>query len=301
MLLFAILLSQTAVCQFRQGALEAGITIAPSNFLGDLGGNAGKGEPFLKDNNLSMTRLIAGAHISYHPAEWYAIRLAVNYGSIAGEDSVIKGKGGMEEARKIRNLNFKSKIAEVYLAAEWYPTTFFEEDPSDRLHKLRPYVLAGVGLFHFDPRGKDPRTGAWIRLKELHTEGQGFPELAGRKNYSLTQVNIPLGIGIKYFLTDHVSLGFDIITRKTFTDYIDDVSTNYIDNNLFYKNLPLSVAVVADRMYDKSAGSANRNAGEKRGTSGHNDAYYAAGIKLNIRFGDINPVLSSLRCPVFRH
>ena len=301
MLMLSVLLLKTSYGQYNSGAFEAGIIIAPSNFLGDLGGNAGKGAPFLKDNNISMTRLIAGAHISYHPADWYGVRLALNYGNIAGDDAVIKGKGGLEEARKIRNLNFKSAIAEAYLVGELYPTVFLEADPSERLHKFRPYVVAGVGIFHFNPQGKDAQTGDWVKLRALHTEGQGFPELAGRKNYSLTQLNVPLGIGIKYFLTEQVSIGFDILTRKTFTDYIDDVSTSYIDNNLFYKNLPLSAAIVATRMYDKSAGSANRNAGEKRGTAGHNDAYYAAGVKLSIRFGDINPFLSSSRCPVFKN
>ncbi|MBE7174010.1 MAG: outer membrane beta-barrel protein [Williamsia sp.] len=291
---------KTTYSQFNYGGFEAGVIIAPSNFLGDLGGNAGKGTSFLKDNNLSMTRLFAGAHISYLPADWYGIRLAINYGNIAGDDGIIKGKGGLEEARKIRNLNFKSAIAEAYLVGELYPTVFLEADPSDRFHKFRPYGIAGIGVFHFNPKGKDPQTGDWVNLKPLHTEGQGFPELPGRKNYSLTQLNIPLGIGIKYFLSERVSVGFDILTRKTFTDYIDDVSTDYVDNSLFYKNLPLSTAIVANRMYDKSAGSANRNAGEKRGTSGHNDSYYAAGIKLSIRFGDINPLLSSSRCPIFK-
>lgn len=300
LLILSILLLNTSYGQFNYGAFEAGIIVAPSNFLGDLGGNPGKGGPFLKDNNFSMTRMIAGAHISYHPTDWYGIRLAANYGSIAGDDAIIKGEGGLEEARKIRNLNFRSKIAEAYLAAELYPTVFLEADPSDRLHKFRPYGIIGVGVFHFNPQGVDPQTGDWVNLKTLHTEGQGFPEYPTRKNYRLTQVNMPLGFGIKYFINDRVSIGFDIITRKTFTDYIDDVSTDYIDNNLFYKNLPLNVAIVANRMYDKSAASANRNAGEKRGTSSHNDAYYAGGIKLSIRFGDINPFLSSSRCPVFR-
>ena len=302
LLLLILFLSETSYSQFNEGALiEAGITIAPSNFLGDLGGNAGKGGSFIKDNNFSMTRLMAGAHISYHPADWYGLRLNVNYGSIAGDDAVIKGKGGLEEARKIRNLNFRSKIAEAYVAGEFYPTVFLENDASDRFHKIRPYGVAGIGLFHFNPQGKDPLNGNWVNLKELHTEGQGFPEYQNRKNYSLTQVAIPLGVGIKYFLSDKVSISFEIITRKTFTDYIDDVSTDYIDDNLFYKNLPLNTAILATRMYDKSVGSANRNANEKRGTSGHNDSYYAGGVKLNIRLGEIGASISSMRCPLVRH
>ncbi len=300
LLLLTLFLSIRSYGQSDARIVEAGFTLAPSNLLGDLGGNSGKGKPFLKDNNFSMTRLMAGAHISYHPAEWYALRLSVNYGSIAGDDGVITGKGGLEEARRVRNLDFRSKIAEAYVAGEFYPTTFFEDDPSQRTHKFRPYGVAGIGVFHFNPQGKDPATGKWVNLKDLHTEGQGFPELPNRKNYSLTQVNIPIGIGVKYFLNERVSLGFEVLSRKTFTDYIDDVSTTYIDNNLFYKNLPLNVAVVANRMYDKSVSAANRNAGEKRGTSSHNDSYYSAGFKLNIALGEIGSSFASMRCPKLR-
>ena len=299
-LLLLTLFTNQAFSQLEGRIVEAGITVAPSNFLGDLGGNAGAGKPFLKDNNFSMTRMMVGAHVAYHPAEWYALRLSANYGSIAGDDAVIKGKGGLEEARKIRNLNFRSRIAEVYVAGEFYPTAFLEADATDRVHKLRPYGVAGIGVFSFNPKGKDPQTGEWVNLHALHTEGQGFPEYANRKNYSLTQVNIPLGVGIKYFLNDRVSIGFEVITRKTFTDYIDDVSTTYIDNNLFYKYMPLNVAVVANRMYDKSVSAANRNSGEKRGTSGHSDSYYAGGIKLNLALGAIGSALSNMRCPKLR-
>ncbi|HET9278396.1 MAG TPA: hypothetical protein VFN95_09410, partial [Flavitalea sp.] len=46
---------------------EAGITVGPSNFLGDLGGNIGKGTTFLKDNNIPLTKLMFGAYLGYQP------------------------------------------------------------------------------------------------------------------------------------------------------------------------------------------------------------------------------------------
>ena len=107
---------------------------------------------------------------------------------------------------------------------------------------------------------------------------------------------------MKYFLNDNVSISTEIIHRKTFTDYIDDVSKDYIDKNLFYQNLPLNTAIIAARMYDKSVGVTNRNAGDKRGTPGNMDAYYSAGIKLSFRLGGGNDgYRSSTRCPVIRY
>lgn len=303
--LLVFFFSQTSISQISLnfGVLEAGVTFSPSNFLGDLGGTYGKGEPFLKDNNVSNTKLLIGAHFSAYPTDWLGFRLAVTHGTIAGDDAIIKGKGGLEEARKARNQNFKSKINEAFIAAEFYPSVFMEHDATQVFNKIRPYGLIGIGLFHFDPKGQDPLTGEWINLKSLHTEGQGFPEYPERKDYKLTQLNIPMGVGIKYFANETVSLSLEVVHRKTFSDYIDDVSTDYIDKDLFYKNLPLNTAIIANRMYDKSTNAANRNGGDKRGTSSNMDAYYSAGFKLSYRISGSSSgnYRSSTLCPVIRY
>ncbi len=281
---------------------EAGITAGPSNFLGDLGGNYGKGTTFLKDNNIQMTKFMFGAYLSYHPSEWLGFRLAGNIGSIEGDDAIIKGKGGWEESRRRRNSNFKSKIQEVFLVAEIYPTVFFEYEPSDIFHKIRPYGVLGVGAFHFNPLGTDPANGNWVGLKALHTEGQGFPEYPDRKEYKLTQVNIPMGVGVKYFASETVSLSLEIIHRKTFTDYIDDVSTNYIDPTLFYNNLPLAQAQVAERVANKSipgnTASGGFGPGQQRGTPTNNDSYFSVGFKLGFKLTNEKRWRNSTRCPV---
>ncbi len=276
---------------------EAGITIGPSNFLGDLGGNAGKGTTFLKDNNFSMTKLTYGAYLAYQPAEWLGFRFAVNFGRLEGDDAIIKGKGGWEEARKLRNSNFRSKLSEALLMAEVYPTVFIENDPSDVWLKLRPYGVIGVGVFHFNPQGKDPLTGDWVDLKPLRTEGQGL--IPGVPEYKLTQINIPMGVGIKYFLSESVNLSLEVLHRKTFTDYIDDVSTNYVDPAIFYANMPLAQAQLAARMANKSGGTGTRfKPGDKRGNPNQNDAYYTVGIKLGFRLGSSDRWSTSTRCPV---
>src|SRR5690606_19812093 len=139
-----------------------GITVGPSNFLGDLGGNMGRGTKFIKDNNVQMTKLTVGGFVSYHPNELFSFRLALNFGSLEGDDAIIKAKGGMEEARKIRNSNFRSKFSEFLLLAEVYPTIFLEYDATDNYRKFRPYAVAGIGGLKFNPQGLDPATGNWV-------------------------------------------------------------------------------------------------------------------------------------------
>src|SRR6478609_3153730 len=304
----AILLTQSSFAQVGLfNKAELGLTIAPNNFLGDLGGNVGKGTGFLKDNNFSQTRIFIGAHLTVYPAEWLGFRLQANYGTISGDDAIITGKGGYEEARKVRNSDFKSKIAELFLAAEVYPTVFLEEDPSDLYHKLRPYGLIGVGVFHFNPQGTDPVSGGWVNLQPLSTEGQGFSAYPDRQPYKLTQMNIPMGFGIKYFASDVVSISLEIIHRKTFTDYIDDVSTDYIDPALFSQNFGAGSqkAALATRMANKSVGTPSIPtyvAGDKRGTPTNKDAYYSAGFKLSfIIGGGDRSYRNSTRCPTLRY
>lgn len=287
---------------------ESGITVGPMVFMGDLGGHFGRGTTLLKDYNMPTTKFSMGAFIAYHPSELVAFRLAVNIGSLAGNDALIQPKGGDETSRYNRNLDFRSPLYEAFLAAEIYPTVIFEDDPSDLGGRLRPYGLIGVGVFHFNPQGSytDPNTGLtnWVDLRPLRTEGEGMAEYPGRKEYSLTQINIPLGVGVKYYFSQNVNLSFEIIHRKTFTDYIDDVSTTYVDPSLFYKYLSPSQAQIATIIYNKSplrnTPGSGYQVGNKRGDPSQKDAYFTAGFKLGIRLNSGNEWNNSTRCPLLR-
>lgn len=282
---------------------ELGITVGPSNFLGDLGGNLGQGTKFLKDNNIELTKLTFGAHYSYYPQDWLGVRLAVNFGKLEGDDNVINGKGGLEEARLGRKLSFRSAFQEAILVGEIFPTVFMEEDPADLYHKIRPYGVIGVGAFHFNPQALDPQNGQWVNLQPLRTEGQGMANYPDRKPYKLIQLNVPMGFGIKYWVSENTTLGLEVIHRKTFTDYIDDVSTTYINpaefNSYFASNPGL--AAQAARLADKSGNNPNYSAGKQRGTPNNNDSYYTVGFKLGFRLGGGDRGFrNSTRCPILR-
>lgn len=289
---------------------EAGITVGPMVFLGDLGGHAGKGTTFIKDYNMNTTKLAFGAYFTAYPAQWLGFRFSLNYGSLEGDDKHITAKGGDEETRLARNLDFRSKILEGTVMAEFYPTVFLEDDAEDVTGRLRPYGVLGLGVFHFNPQGSyhDPSTGDtyWVNLRDLHTEGEGFPEYPDRKVYSLTQLNIPMGVGIKYFLSENVNISFEIVHRKTFTDYIDDVSTKFIDPSLFYAHLSPSLAPIAAAMANKSplqtTADSGFGPGGKRGDPNQNDAYFTAQFKIGFRIGGGSQQRwrNSTHCPLLR-
>lgn len=282
--------------QAQYSRFELGFELGFSNFLGDLGGNSGKGRTFLKDNMMSLAHSIKGMHLAYRPAEFINFRLSINVGRIGGADSLIKGNGGYEEARKVRNQHFQSPIKEALFLTEFYPTALLEIDPEDVYHRLRPYLVIGVGVFKFNPLGQyvdEQGYKHWVDLKPLRTEGQGMPQYPDRKEYKLTQMNLPYGFGLKYYINEKVSMALEIVNRKTFTDYVDDVSTAYISNEDFYNFFGETSgrAKVAVQMANKTAFAnggvyrPNYGVGSKRGTSSNNDAYYATSIKVNIRLG----------------
>jgi len=288
---------------------EAGITVGPMVFLGDLGGHAGKGTTFIKDYNMNTTKIAVGAYFTAYPAPWLGFRFSLNYGMLEGADNTIKPKGGDEVTRLDRNLDFRSKILEGTVMAEFYPTVFLEDEPDDVTGRLRPYGVLGLGLFHFNPQGSYHAPNGdtyWVDLQPLHTEGEGFPEYPDRKEYKLTQMNIPMGVGIKYFFSENVNVSFEIIHRKTFTDYIDDVSTKFIDPSLFYAHLSSTQAPIAAAMANKSplrnVPTAGYQPGNKRGDATQNDAYFTAGFKIGFRIGGGSEQRwrNSTHCPLLR-
>ncbi len=272
---------------------EAGLNFGPTFFLGDLGGNAGYGTHFIKDINLELTKMMKGAFISAYPNDWLGIRVAAQYTYVEGRDNIINTAGVNELWRKQRNLDFKSNIWEIYGAIELLPTMMFNKyEDYDPLFK--PYGFIGVGIFHFDPKGSITNTDGtktWYKLHPLSTEGQGFPQYPEKKPYSLTQINIPMGLGIKTKISERVTLSPELLYRKTFTDYIDDVSTTYIDPNYFDANLSPENAAIARKIHDKTVGivtpGVNRyEPGTMRGQPKNMDAYFSFVLKLGIRLGD---------------
>ena len=288
----------------RNSQLEVGLALGPSFFLGDLGGNRGIGKTFVKDVNFPYTKFMGGIYGTYYPAEWIGVRLAVNYGTIEANDSIINDKGGWEHDRKQRNLNFRSKILEGYAALEIYPTVFFEN--SDGLKgKFRPYGLIGFGAFKFNPKSKyyGPNGAAWVELQPLRLEGQGMAEYPDRKPYKLTAFEIPMGFGFKYYVKENLYVGLEVLHRKTFTDYLDDVSKTYIDPALFDTYLSSSQATIArqmmyrERFYNPTITRQTIN--QQRGDPTENDSYFSTLIKIGWRLGQWNPQLRQLRCPVY--
>ena len=288
------------------GKYEIGVALGPMFFLGDLGGHYGEGRGFVKDLNIPLTKLSKGLYANVYPAEWFGFRIGINHGIIEGDDRIINAKGGAEIYRNERNLHFASTILEGYATMELYPTVWMEQ--YDGLEgKLRPYGVAGLGVFKFNSKAE--LNGSWVALKPLRLEGQGMEEYPGRKEYSSLQVALPMGVGAKYYIKDNMYVGLEVLHRKTFTDYIDDVSTTYIDANLFDKYLTPENATLAKQLYYRANQVASNTnprfpyANEQRGDAAQNDAFFSGLVRIGWRLNDWNSpngrAARQLRCPSF--
>lgn len=287
--------------------VETGINIGPSFFLGDLGGNRGKGTPFLKDLNLGLTKMMKGVFLTVYPSRWLGLRIAADYTYLEGRDNIISTNGIDELWRKQRNLDFRSNVWEVYGCVEFFPTTLINME-SEFEPRIRPYGLLGLGIFHFNPQGSLTDANgntSWYYLQPLRLEGEGMPEYPNSKPYKLTQMNIPMGGGLKYYLSERINLSMEVLYRKTFTDYIDDVSKNYIDPKYFVKYLSPQDAIIATKIADKFLpiiypGMIRYPPGTQRGDNKNADTYFSGILKFGIRLGPLQGSIQTrqTRCPL---
>ena len=250
--------------------LLSNMVVEAQNFHLDLFAGTSNYQGDLQDKRFTFNQahFAGGVGISYDLSDHFAIRTGINFGTVSADD-----KSGRNKAR---NLNFTSKLFEGNVGVQYYITPLAD-------HALTPYVFAGLAVYHFDPYTHDT-SGTKYYLKPLSTEGEGF--LQGKNNYSLTQMAIPFGGGVKLSLTDNINVGLEVGFRKLFTDYLDDVSGTYADETLLLANRGAKAVELAYRGGELKTGSLiYPDAGQQRGSSKHKDWYYFTGVTLSFRLG----------------
>ncbi|MEJ7736573.1 MAG: DUF6089 family protein [Chitinophagaceae bacterium] len=231
-----------------------------SNYQGDL-----QDKPFTLDQSNGAF----GAGLKYNVNGHLSIRTGVVYGKVEASDKSNKA------SLQLRNLSFESKLVEGNLLLE-YNLFDLEE------RRFTPYLFAGGAVFHFNPYAFDS-LGNKIELKPLSTEGQGLAQYPARKPYKLTQFAVPFGGGIKMRVSDNVILGYEIGLRKLFTDYLDDVSSTYVNPLNLGAARGFRAVEMAYRGDEIKNGDPLYPAdGSLRGSVKQKDWYYFHGITLSI-------------------
>lgn len=189
---------------------EFGLQGGASGYMGDIN----------PENPLAFNDWAAGAFVKYNFDHTWGIRGNFAYANTYADDWYSR-----VQQRHERNLGFFGPIMEASLLVDF---NFFKWLPQRGRVVYTPYIFAGVGGIQFEPkwyRVLDPSipTVETINLRDYKTEGVDY------KNRAIT---IPFGAGFKYNLRGPWSVGIELGYRLAFTDYLDDVSGNYVDNRL---------------------------------------------------------------------
>jgi Domain of unknown function (DUF6089) len=197
-----------------------------------------------------------GVFYRYTFNEHYAFRGFINYNEVKGYDAY-----SSNAFEKERNLSFKSPIFEVGGQLEF---NFYEFALMKSIkRKITPFVFGGINYFYFNPQANSG--GTFINLEPLQTEG---------KDYFLHQIAIPLGLGLK-MKWGRFSFSAEWGIRKTFTDYLDDISTNYPN--------PGEISAQAEEMSNKTGVPLQKIAGKQRGDSTRKDLYVFTGFTISYK------------------
>jgi len=252
-----------------------------SNYMGDLGGLDRKAvKVFLFDLEFSQFKnSFQGSH-RYNISYRGALNQKLFYGKISGSDALTA-----QPQRNNRNLSFESRVISYSISYEYH---ILRSRPG-HIYNLKGakgtgsnpigfYVFAGFGGFYYNPKAE--YNGEMVELRKLGTEGQGIP--GNPSKYKPFSICVPTGLGATLRLPFNLKLGSEFTYYFTFTDYLDDVSGFYFDNDLIREYNGDVAAAMADRSIGGPAGWTT--AGAIRGNPKNNDGYLSLIFSLTYTF-----------------
>ena len=283
------------------------LAVSGLNYYGDL-----SPAPKMISTDVGLTK--PGFSISYESrvAPRYSVRGNFLYGTRSGADRESADQSDLTNGvfRFNRNLSFRNRISELsaMVVVDLFKNASFY---TDRV-RFAPYIFFGAGLLHHNPQAKVPlkdlqgnelqNAGEWVDLKALGTEGQNANLTQGDANYGIKPYNliqpvIPVGMGVRIRLNDQCDISWEISVRYLFSDYIDDVSRNYVDLGVLGDNelakamsyrtneiMTPNYQYTSERdgqQYSVLAGYGHEREDSKRGNMYNNDLYSVVSIRLS--------------------
>ncbi len=273
-----IVLTLALAAPARAQVNEVGITGGAMYYIGDL--NPTRHYP--KD-----TQAAFGAVFRHNLTDRWAMRLQGLYGTLQAYDS-----NSDDPLQVLRDLHFRTRL---YEAAVLMEVNFFKYRSRDKgSRSWTPFVFGGLCYFRASPQALLNDT--WYDLQPLGTEGQGTTARPDSEPYKIDHVGLPFGAGLKINL-GKFDLQMEWGLRRTWTDYIDDVSGTYVDQDMLAVEGGPLAAALADRsgLNDLPGFS---NTGRARGNSNTRDWYQYTGLTLTYiisRFSDCDEQYNWMR------
>lgn len=162
---------------------EIGVFLGGSNYIGEIG----------KTTYIAPNEAAFGILYKWNRSPRHSWRISYTQSRITAND-----KNASEPARIERNYSFENNIKELSLGLEF---NFMDFNLHDSKRKITPYVYSG--------------------LSYLHYEGLYFLNGDPDKDQSYGSIAIPMTIGVKAKVMDHLILGLETGARYTFRDDLD--------------------------------------------------------------------------------
>lgn len=289
-----------------------GLSVNALNYYGDLAPNPGR---FSTD--LSFTQPAIGLTVSQRFGPRFFMSAGFMYGTLKGSDfsSADQHDAKNGKFRYYRNLSFRNRIEELTVTAS---LDLFENQATYLSRSSwTPYIFGGISIFHHNPQALAPakalngevlpEAGQWINLRELGTEGQ-YANLQptdvnyGVRPYNLIQAAIPLGVGVRFKVNEVIDFSAEVGFRYLFTDYIDDVSANYVDLGVFDSELARALSYRSNEItkpdvariptvarngetYDLINGYGSEYPTNIRGKENNNDIFMVTSLRVSYILG----------------
>ena len=237
---------------------EMGIMLGVMNYKGDL-----QKATYADQNNLPGFGFLYRRSYSNH----WAFKSAISYGHIKADDAQSD-----DPFCRNRNLNFKTTILE---GTGQFEFNFFPYQTANPSTLFSPYMSVGLSIFRFNPKAY--YNGGYVDLQPLGTEGQGTNANPDKDLYKRTNLAFVFGGGFKWKIGRRWSVVLESVVRKTYTDYLDDVSGVYADPNTIRVEYGKTAYYLSDRSIVKNKAG---NIGRQRGDNTNRDWYHFTGVQF---------------------
>jgi len=285
-----------------------GLSLNALNYFGDIVPRSSA-----TSSDISFTRPAFGLFFAHRFGPRYTLQAQFMAGNLKATDRDSADPNDLKNSvfRFQRNLSFRNQIKELSVVAVF--DLFKNESNYMGRVSWTPYGFIGVAGFLNNPEAQAPATdlqgnalpeaGKWVKLRPLGTEGQ-YSTLDptdvnyGIKHYKVEQIAIPFGIGIRLKLNQVMDFSAEWGFRYTFTDYLDDVSQNYVGLDKLKSPLAQAMSYRTNELptyprnpvpsgipgVDVQAGYGSEHPDNKRGSNGL-DRYMVTTFKVGYILG----------------
>ncbi len=199
--------SITSYAQIQYSKFEIGVGANAFIYQGDLTPS------FL--GSLKTIQPGASAFVNRFLNQSFSVRANFSYGTLKGNDALYASPAWRRE----RNFSFSTPVLETTVEAVW---NILGKNGSKNNYGFSPYLFAGVGYSFLNIKRDWSKMNTTYFASETRTVNGLIADEAHRLPGGIPV--IPMGIGLRYAINQHLSVFTEWTYRMTFTDYLDGFS-----------------------------------------------------------------------------